>query len=142
MRARNITIGGLVLLLASCGQRYEAKQLVKTFVKEHATEEIDISSFSELDSTKVISDSLLQEMRQRAQKDTLFKNVELGSIPLSTTLLYIRMRYGADSLNQSRTFYFDKDFHVHFIFGQNEVAPAAFGIIDLDADELPAVTEP
>lgn len=39
-------------------------------------------------------------------------------------------------------FYFDKDFHVHFIFGQNEVAPAAFGIIDLDADELPAVTEP
>ena len=109
MRARNIIIGGLVLLLASCGQRYEAKQLVKAFVKEHATEEIDISSFSDLDSTKVISDSLLQEMRQRALKDTLFKNVELGSIPLSTTLLYIRMRYGEDSLNQSRTFYFDKD---------------------------------
>ena len=105
-----IIIGVLtLLLLASCGQRYEAKQLVKAFVKKHATEEIDISSFSELDSTKVISDSLLQEMRLRAQKDTLFKNVELGSIPLSTTLLYIRMRYGADSLNQSRTFYFDKD---------------------------------
>ena len=102
-----ISIG--LLLLASCGQRYEAKQLVKSFVKEHATEKIDISSFSDLDSTKVISDSLLQEMRQRAQKDTLFKNVELGSIPLSTTLLFIRMRYGADSLNQSRTFYFDKD---------------------------------
>ena len=83
-----IIIGVLtLLLLASCGQRYEAKQLVKAFVKEHATEEIDISSFSELDSTKVISDSLLQEMRLRAQKDTLFKNVELGSIPLSTTLL-------------------------------------------------------
>ena len=106
----HIIIGVLVLLLlASCGQRYEAKQLVKAFVKEHATEEIDISSFSDLDSTKVISDSLLQVMRQRAEKDTLFKDVKLGSVPPSTTLLYIRMRYGADSLNQSRTFYFDKD---------------------------------
>ena len=100
-----------MLLLASCGQRYEAKQLVKAFVKEHATEEIDISSFSDLDSTKVIGDSLLQEMRLRAQKDALFKDVQLGSIPLSTTLLYIRMRFqlSGDTLEQSRTFYFDKD---------------------------------
>ena len=107
-----IIIGVLALLLfASCGQRYQAKQLVKDFVKEHATEEIDISSFSDLDSTKVISDSLLQEMRQRAEKDTFFKDVKLGSIPLSTTLLYIRMRYQlpGDTLEQSRTFYFDKD---------------------------------
>ena len=109
MRARNIIIGGMVLLFASCGQRYEAKKLVKAFVKEHATEEIDISSFSDLDSTKVISDSLLQVMRQQALKDTLFKDVKLGAIPQSTTLLYIRMRYGEDSLMQSRTFYFDKD---------------------------------
>ena len=107
-----IIIGVLtLLLLASCGQRYEAKQLVKAFVKEHATEEIDISGFSDLDSTKVISDSLLQEMRLRAEKDMLFKDVKLGSIPLSTTLLYIRMRYQLpdDTLEQSRTFYFDKD---------------------------------
>jgi hypothetical protein len=111
-RSRAIIIGVLALLLfASCGQRYQAKQLVKDFVKEHATEEIDISSFSDLDSTKVISDSLLQEMRQRAEKDTFFKDVKLGSIPLSTTLLYIRMRYQlpGDTLEQSRTFYFDKD---------------------------------
>ena len=107
-----IIIGVLaVLLLASCGQRYEAKGIVKDFVKEHATEEIDITSFSDLDSTKVISDSLLQVMRQRAQKDTLFKDVQLGSIPLSTTLLYIRMRFQlpGDTLEQSRTFYFDRD---------------------------------
>ena len=107
----HIILGVLALLLTSCGQRYEAKQLVKAFVKEHATEEIDISSFSDLDSTKVISDSLLQEMRQRAEKDTFFKDVKLGSVPQSTTLLYIRMRYQlpGDTLEQSRTFYFDKN---------------------------------
>ena len=108
-RANNI-IGILaILLLTACGQQYQAKNLVKDFVKVHATEELNITDFSDLDSTKVISDSLLQDMRQRALKDPLFKDVNLGSIPLSTTLLYIRMRYGADSLNQSRTFYFDKD---------------------------------
>ena len=68
----HIIIGVLVLLLlASCGQRYEAKQLVKSFVKEHATEEIDISSFSDLDSTKVISDSLLQVLQTNATKDPI-----------------------------------------------------------------------
>ncbi len=102
-----ISIG--LLLLASCGQRYEAKQLVKSFVKEHATEKIDISSFSDLDSTKVISDSLLQVLQTNATKDTLFKDVHFTTQRTSPTLLYIRMRYGADSLNQSRTFYFDKD---------------------------------
>jgi len=100
-----------MLLLASCGRQHQAKGLVKDFVKAYATEEIDITSFSDLDSTKVISDSLLQEIRQRAQKDTLFKDVKLGSIPLSTTLLFIRMRYQlpGDTLEQSRTFYFDRD---------------------------------
>ena len=100
-----------MLLLASCGRQHQAKGIVKDFVKAYATEEIDINSFSDLDSTKVISDSLLQEIRLRAEKDTLFKDVKLGSIPLSTTLLFIRMRYqlSGDTLEQSRTFYFDKD---------------------------------
>ena len=109
MRTRNIIIGVLVLLLASCGQQYKAKQLVKDFVKEHAKEEIDIDSFSNLDSTKVISDSLLLVLQSNAAKDTLFKDVRFTIERTSPTLLYIRMRYGADSLNQSRTFYFDKD---------------------------------
>ena len=98
-----------MLLLASCGRQHQAKGIVKDFVKAYATEEIDINSFSDLDSTKVISDSLLQEIRQRAQKDTRFKDVKLGSIPLSTTLLYIRMRYQKDTTELSKTFYFDKD---------------------------------
>ena len=86
-RSRAYIIIGIMamLLLASCGRQHQAKGLVKDFVKAYATEEIDINSFSDLDSTKVISDSLLQEIRLRAEKDTLFKDVKLGSIPLSTT---------------------------------------------------------
>ena len=104
-----IIIGVAMLLLASCGQQYAAKQKVKAFVKEHATEQIDITSFSDLDSTRVISDSLLKAMRKNALADPLFKDVRLGDIPKSSTLMYIRMRYGDDSLFQSKTFYFDRD---------------------------------
>ena len=104
-----ISIGVAMLLLASCGLQYAAKQKVKDFVKMHATEEIDITSFSDLDSTRVISDSLLQVMRKNALSDPLFKDVRLGDVPKSSTLLYIRVRYGEDSLMQSKTYYFDHD---------------------------------
>ena len=111
IRSRAYIILGILalLLFTSCGQQYQAKSLVKDFVNEHAVEELNITDFSDLDSTRVISDSLLQNMRQRALKDPLFKDVDLGSIPLSTTLLYIRMRYQKDTLELSKTFYFDRD---------------------------------
>ena len=36
--------------------------------------------------------------------------------------------------NIPRNFYFDENLHVHFIFQQDEIAPYAAGIIDLDMD--------
>jgi len=105
-----IIIGILALLLfTACGQQYQAKSLVKDFVKEHATEELNITDFSNLDSTKVISDSLFLAIQQNAAKDPLFKGVDFGGIKPSSTLLYIRMRYQKDTLELSKTFYFNKD---------------------------------
>ena len=106
-----IIIGLLALpFLASCGKRYEAKNMVKDFVKTYAKEEIEITSFSDLDSTKVISDSLLQVLRSRAMSDPLFKKgFQFTAERTGTTLLFIRMKYGEDSLGMSKTFYFDKD---------------------------------
>ena len=106
-----IGIFGL-LLLASCGKQYQAKSLVKDYVKTYAVnpDGIDIISFSTLDSTKVIGDSLIQVMRQRAKDDTMFKNdLQFTAEKKGNTLLYIRMRYGNDSLSMSKTFYFDAD---------------------------------
>ena len=108
-----IIIGILAMLLfASCGQRYQAKGLVKDFVKAYATEEIDINSFSDLDSTRVISDSLILVLRDKAKSDPLFKkDFQLIDKPDGSTLLFIRMRFQqvGDTLEQSRTFYFDRD---------------------------------
>ena len=107
-----------LLLLASCGKRQQAKGVVKDFIEAYAAEEIDITSFSDLDSTHAISDSMLHVLRDKAQRDPLFKKVELQNLTTSNnanrqnpTLLFIRMRYRVvqDTLEQWRTFYFDPD---------------------------------
>ena len=99
-----------LLLLASCGQRYEAKQLAKDFVDTYAVnpEKIDITDFSKLDSTKVISDSLVQVLRKKA--DPLFKNgIKYTAEKQGDKLLYIRMRFNYEGEEMAKTFYFDPD---------------------------------
>ena len=111
IRTRAYNILGIlaILLFTACGQRYQAKSLVKDFVKEHATEELNITDFTDLDSTRVISDSLFLAMQQNATKDPLFKSIDFSQTKVSSPLLYIRMRYQKDTLQLSKTFYFDKD---------------------------------
>ena len=99
-----------LLLLASCGKQYEAKGLVKDFVKANATKEINIDSFTDLDSTRVISDSVIMALRENVKTDPMFKKgTQLTADRKSQTLLYIRMRYLEDSLELSRTFYFNPE---------------------------------
>ena len=99
-----------LLLLASCGKQQKAKSMVKEFVNENARQEIDIRSFSDLDSTRVISDSVIMALRENVKTDSIFKKgTQLTAERKSQTLLYIRMRYLEDSLELSRTFYFNPD---------------------------------
>ena len=111
IRSRAYIILGILalLLFTACGQRYQAKSLVKEFVKEHAVEEVYITDFTDLDSTRVISDSLFQAMQTNASHDPLFKAVDFSGRKATSPLLYIRMRYQKDTLELSKTFYFDKD---------------------------------
>jgi len=99
-----------ILLLASCGKQYKAKGLVKDFVRENAVEEVSINSFSDLDSTRVISDSTIQALREGLKQDPMFKpNSKLTAERKDQTLFYIRMRYQEDTLELSKTFYFNAD---------------------------------
>ena len=111
IRSRAYIILGILalLLFTACGQQYQAKSLVKEFVKAHAVEELDITDFTDLDSTRVISDSLFRAMQQNAASDPLFQGVDFSNVKATSTLLYIRMRYQKDTLEQSKTFYFDKN---------------------------------
>ena len=109
MRARNIIIGGLVLLLASCGQQYKAEQAVKAFVEENMENPAEISSrdFADVGTTRHISDSLIDVMRHRGAP--LFKKDISYGQPPQGDLVYLRMKYVVKGDTLQNTFYLDPE---------------------------------
>ena len=96
-----IYIIGIVLLLTACGQQQRAKSVVKDFMETYQKGDVDYLEFSDLDSTKVLTDSLIRVMQQQAGKDVTFQK------RTSTTLLLIRAKYLLDDDTCSTTFYLD-----------------------------------
>ena len=96
-----IYIIGIVLLLTACGQQHRAKSVVKDFMETYQKGDVSYLEFSDVDSTKVLSDSLIRVMQQQAGKDVTFQK------RTSTTLLLIRAKYLLDDDTCSTTFYLD-----------------------------------
>lgn len=96
-----IYIIGVMLLLTACGQQQRAKSVVKDFMETYQKGDVDYLEFSDVDSTKVLSDSLIQALQQQAGKDVTFQK------RTSTTLLLIRAKYLLDDDTCSTTFYLD-----------------------------------
>lgn len=96
-----IYIIGVMLLLTACGQQQRAKSVVKDFMETYQKGDVDYLEFSDVDSTRVLSDSLIQALQQQAGKDVTFQK------RTSTTLLLIRAKYLLDDDTCSTTFYLD-----------------------------------
>ena len=96
-----IYIIGIVLLLTACGQQHRAKSVVKDFMETYQKGDVDYLEFSDVDSTRVLSDSLINALQQQAGKDVTFQK------RTSTTLLLIRAKYLLDDDTCSTTFYLD-----------------------------------
>lgn len=95
-------------LLMSCNGNRQAKGIVTQFL-DNNLKDADYSAeyFSKVDSTFVISDSVLNDMRTKANQTGLFKSLKFGERGNSRKLNYIRVRYilGNDTIKQ--TFYLD-----------------------------------
>ena len=96
-----IYIIGVLLLLTACGQQQRAKSVVKEFMETYQQGDVDYLEFSDVDSTKVLSDSLINALQQQAGKKVTFQKRN------STTLLLIRAKYLLDDDTCSTTFYLD-----------------------------------
>ena len=96
-----IYIIGVVLLLTACGQQQRAKSVVKDFMETYQKGDVDYLEFSDVDSTKMLSDSLIKALQQQAGKKVSFQK------RTSTTLLLIRAKYLLDDDTCSTTFYLD-----------------------------------
>ena len=96
-----IYIIGVMLLLTACGQQQRAKSVVKDFMETYQQGDVDYLEFSDVDSTKVLSDSLINALQQQTGKKVTFQKRN------STTLLLIRAKYLLDDDTCSTTFYLD-----------------------------------
>ena len=96
-----IYIIGVLLLLTACGQQQRAKSVVKEFMETYQKGDVDYLEFSDLDSTKVLTDSMIVVMQQQAGKDVTFQK------RTSPSLLLIRAKYLLDEDTCSTTFYLD-----------------------------------
>lgn len=97
------------LSLTSCYDNREAKALVKEFLDNNLkNENYTAEYFSKVDSTFVISDSVLNDIQQKAHASGLFKPLKFGERGNSRRLNFIKVRYvtGNDTIKQ--TFYFDE----------------------------------
>ena len=89
------------MLFASCGQRQQAKSVVKDFMETYKQGDVDYLEFSDIDSTKVLSDSIINALQQQAGKNVTFQK------RTSAMLLLIRAKYLLDEDTCSTTFYLD-----------------------------------
>ena len=99
-----------LLLFASCGQQHQAKEVISDFLDKHVTEPSARSSITveKFDSTRVLSDSVIQRMRANA--DTVKRYVtpiHYAPGDISRKLYVARISYTVHDVEFSDTYYLD-----------------------------------
>lgn len=109
----------MLLLTASCGRQQQAKSVVKDFMEQYLADasRLDYVSFSSIDSTRTISDSLISVLRQNVPGH--FRSPISYQERQVPTLIHTRVRYllGSDTL--SATFYLDPQLTGVIAFKEN-----------------------
>jgi len=97
-----------MLFLTSCGKQYDAEQTVKDFVESNMNnaEKISSQEFGDLGTTRHISDSLIDVMRQRGAPHYR-QGINYGKVP-EGDLYYLRMKYVYEGDSLQNTFYLDE----------------------------------
>lgn len=98
-----------MLLFGSCGQKHKAAQLADDFVDQYALspDKMIKRDYCHFDSTKLISDSLVDAMQHR--RHPLYKYPIDYPTPSAGRMLYlVRMNYLFDGDTLSQTFYIDE----------------------------------
>ena len=120
MKRIYIIIGiGILLLSASCGRQQEAKSIVKDFMKANVEDYSKVSflDFYDVDSTRNISDSLIQVLHGRTPAH-FSRNINYQPRD-AKTLWLIRTKYLMDEDSCSATFYIDKEMTGVVAFKEN-----------------------
>lgn len=106
-----IIIGIAVLLPIACGQQYQAKSVIQDFVEQFASDYSAHSSITivKLDSTRVLSDSVIEKMRNNADTIQRYntKQIKYANGPKGEKLFVARIKYTIHGAEFSDTYYLD-----------------------------------
>ena len=108
-----------MLLFASCGRQQTAKSIVKDFMEANIGDysKVDYLEFFDIDSTRNISDSLIQVLHGRTPAH-FSRNISYQQRD-GKMLWLIRTRYLMDQDTCSATFYLDKEMKGVVAFKEN-----------------------
>ncbi len=99
-----------VLLATSCGQQYKAKRIAEDFMKSNLKDatRLKVTKLTSLDSTKVLSDSVISDLRQRAENTSHYKRgITYSPGGMTKKLLLSRVSYELNGKRHQDTYYFD-----------------------------------
>lgn len=100
----------LVLLTASCGRQHKAEAVVSDFIEANLADPNSLSGldFRDIDSTRLISDSLIGAMRLTATANTCFRQpIDYGGERASRLLIFTRATYRLGDRRCQDTYYID-----------------------------------
>lgn len=109
----------VALLLAACGKQHKAEGVVKDFLSDNLVAQDYRVSFTEIDSTRHITDSAMTAMRAAASKNAHYKGVKLDAKVSHGCYVFTRATivHGRDTIVQ--TFYLDPELTQVVAFKEN-----------------------
>ena len=120
MKKLFILILGAVLM-SSCGQRYQAKDIVRTFMREQMKTDDYALVFGKMDSTYRINDSIMGNLQKVTAADPLFKQpVQLGDYHGIKTKILLQTKIIMKDDTLRRTFYLNPDLKTKSILAVKE----------------------
>ena len=100
-----------VMAFSSCNkEKTTTQKLVKEFLKENlVSEDFKVMDYSDLSSTKLVTDSMCQQMRTQMAGNALFKSdMRYAEGPATKKMHFIRVKYRVDKDTIFQTFYIDE----------------------------------
>lgn len=100
-----------VMAFSSCNkEKTTTQKLVKEFLKENlVSEDFKVMDYSDLSSTKLVTDSMCQQMRTQIANNALFKSgMRYAEGPATKKMHFIRVKYRVDKDTIFQTFYIDE----------------------------------
>lgn len=97
-----------VLMFCGCGRQYKAEAVVKDFLDNNLQADAYTVSFQEIDSTKNVTDSVVDVMRFEAGKNKMFRK-GIAYAPINRQYIYVQAKVcvGNDTINH--TFYINPE---------------------------------